>query len=116
MRGVWPSPQSLIVRFNVGLRDALRHLPDLLVRPFLHETAGRHLLAGAAFEEAGNGLTDALGRVRALRVDLALKGFVDEAGVDRVDDLLDQGRFGEALLVSTLAPVVLDVAVMPSDR
>jgi hypothetical protein len=53
-----------------------------------------------------------LGRLGAGWIDTAHAALVDQARINRVDDLLGESGFRQALLVSTLPPVVLDVAVV----
>jgi hypothetical protein len=92
--------------------NALCNFTNPVIGPVLNE-AGCLLLAGLAFEVAGDCFGDGARSFVAFRINATNKAFVDEAGIDGIDQLFGQRCFGKALLVAALAPIILDIPVVP---
>jgi hypothetical protein len=92
--------------------SALCNFTNPVIGPVLNE-AGCLLLAGLAFEVAGDCFGDGARSFVAFRINATNKAFVDEAGIDGIDQLFGQRCFGKALLVAALAPIILDIPVVP---
>jgi hypothetical protein len=120
-RGVWPSPQSLIVRFRIGFVPVPHSvIPCATCRIFSSGHSSRKppievFVSATALEKTGDRLADVLRCVRPLGIDATLQALIYEPRVDRVDYFLHQRCLGEALLIATLTPIVFDVAVMAPD-